>query len=596
MGAKAPPGITAIQAQTMSSGIGDVGVDNTLHIWCGDSTTEGMQAAGGGADTFKAFRQAGGALEKVVGMINFGGSGYTLNSFISDAATPGFTGPSLGAEVGILQWDSWMHKPTGAISLATALAWRAQYPQYRTFWSICYGINDLILYAANGNLSQQGIVDYLVPKLRQAVQTIKVAYPQDSIILRIPNPMTYAPYNAQFPSSAAYPTFDTDPAATSQALVEKWNQALRQTYLTVRGEFSRCVLIDTWDTVFGKSYTTLTAATQQPYLGDRVHPGPLGYAAIALQYIRTVTKYNLITPRLDESERRAALLGNNPWDNYPTYFVDNPKYKRVVDSILASDIGSNYIDILIPYTTWLQTVSGPIYVVVDGVASQYFATYAASAFAANTRLLSVSPSAALQGGKAKYRVEVYQDNGIALLARDAYVHSQAATAKEAFAGAISGAGNGYIRFTLSNANGRMSSKFLSGALFGKLAVGGAIQTVLDFTAGGWTVNQHGTDANRIIQFNKAGTDYASYADAAAALFFSDSYPSPKAYEDVVISGTTDASAGTQSAHAHGLGYTPKRVQILPKGAGTVYQSAPPDGTNIYVKATANSIAFDAYVK
>ena len=593
---KVPPYIP----QVPSSSLGDFSLDNTLHIMCGDSTTEGMQAAGSGADTFKSYRQAGGPLEKVVGMINFGGSGYTLNGFVNDAATVGFTGPALGAEVGILQWDSWFHKPTGAISLATAITWRAQYPQYRTLWTLCYGINDLILYSANGNLSQDGIVAYLVPLLRRAVTKIKASYPQDLIILRIPNPMTYAPYNAQFPSSTAYPTFDTDPAATSQALVEKWNQALRQTYLTVQGEFSRTVLMDTWEDVFGNSDTTLTAATQLPYLGDRVHPSNGyngGYAGIAKSYIKLVApKYKLVTPRLVEADSRATLLANNPWENYPGYFQNNPRYKLIIDTTISS-VGVNYIDLEAAYTLFQKQVSGPIYIAIEGVAAQYFATYSAAAAGNNTRLTGVAPTTALQAGKGGFKATIYQDNGVILLANDVYVDGQVKTAKEAFPGAISSAGNGFIRITLSAENGRLSTAFMTGVLFGKLAVGGTVGQVLDFTAGGWTVIQAGGSASaRILQFNKAGTDYSTWANQPAALFFSDTYPSPKSYEDVVVSGTTDASAGTQSAHAHGLGYTPKRVQLLPKGNGVIYQSAAPDATNIYVKGSANSLTFDAYVK
>lgn len=62
-----------------------------------------------------------------------------------------------------------------------------------------------------------------------------------------------------------------------------------------------------------------------------------------------------------------------------------------------------------------------------------------------------------------------------------------------------------------------------------------------------------------------------------------------------LSGTTDATAGTQDSFAHGLGYAPTTVLITPKGNGTVYESATADATNIYLSASAASIAFDAYV-
>jgi hypothetical protein len=63
----------------------------------------------------------------------------------------------------------------------------------------------------------------------------------------------------------------------------------------------------------------------------------------------------------------------------------------------------------------------------------------------------------------------------------------------------------------------------------------------------------------------------------------------------LISGTTSATAGTQTTHAHGLGKVPDRILITEKGNGIVYVSAAADATNIYVSASAASIPFDAWV-
>ena len=62
-----------------------------------------------------------------------------------------------------------------------------------------------------------------------------------------------------------------------------------------------------------------------------------------------------------------------------------------------------------------------------------------------------------------------------------------------------------------------------------------------------------------------------------------------------ISGTTSASAGTQTSHPHYLGRTPSFVFITPKSNGTIYVSATADKTNIYVKGSDPSLDFDAYV-
>lgn len=62
-----------------------------------------------------------------------------------------------------------------------------------------------------------------------------------------------------------------------------------------------------------------------------------------------------------------------------------------------------------------------------------------------------------------------------------------------------------------------------------------------------------------------------------------------------LTGTTSASIGTAVTVAHGLGYTPTNVIVSPRGAGSVYQSAAADATNVTIAGTAASIAFDVYV-
>jgi hypothetical protein len=61
----------------------------------------------------------------------------------------------------------------------------------------------------------------------------------------------------------------------------------------------------------------------------------------------------------------------------------------------------------------------------------------------------------------------------------------------------------------------------------------------------------------------------------------------------IVSGTTHASAGTESSHAHLLRRTPKAILILSKTNGYIYQSKAPDSTYIYLKGSANSMSFDA---
>lgn len=65
----------------------------------------------------------------------------------------------------------------------------------------------------------------------------------------------------------------------------------------------------------------------------------------------------------------------------------------------------------------------------------------------------------------------------------------------------------------------------------------------------------------------------------------------------IVTGTTSATAGTQTTHPHGLPITPvnTHVMILSKGAGVVYMSADPDETNIYVKGEVASEDFVAWI-
>ena len=63
----------------------------------------------------------------------------------------------------------------------------------------------------------------------------------------------------------------------------------------------------------------------------------------------------------------------------------------------------------------------------------------------------------------------------------------------------------------------------------------------------------------------------------------------------IITGTTNASAGTESTHAHMLGRTPNVVLVLPDANATVYKSKASDSNNFYLKSSANSTPFTAFI-
>ena len=63
----------------------------------------------------------------------------------------------------------------------------------------------------------------------------------------------------------------------------------------------------------------------------------------------------------------------------------------------------------------------------------------------------------------------------------------------------------------------------------------------------------------------------------------------------IITGTTDDSAGTESTHAHYLGRTPNIVLVLSEANATVYKSKASDSKNFYLKSSANSTPFTAFI-
>lgn len=514
-----------------TGGLGDFTVDQKLMIFCGDSTTEQMKGAGYGFDRLtNLHRKNGGRFAGVLGTINFGGSGYTLNGFLNDSAVapPVIQSNSVGA---VSEWDYYGHKPVGAISLGTALAWRAQQAA-KVVWVSCFGINDCILNAAVGNLSQAEITDYIAQRLRAVITRINAAFPGDEIVLRMPNPMTARPYvaNAGFPSAAAYPNFGTDLAA-DQALVEKWNRGLRSAYLAVRAGFPRTILFDTWPLVFGDSNTTLTAGTELKFLGDLVHPSGPGYVRLADALV------NVLAPeatgkssRRVEADLRATALGGDGWTYYPHYFRDNPVYKRVLRIEGWVGIGANYLDLSVMLADFLRQVDStkPIYVAIGGIAAQAFLTYTASVSGTNTRLTGVAPSALMQAAVGE--MEVYQTASSSKTS-DAYLMAQFASIRprDAFLGKVSGSGNGYIDVVLDAAEGRPSTKYIEGVLAGKLLIGGGSDTTLSLS--GFTVGRNGTSAIRTFRLLKSG-DYSAYSGKACAVVFDDSAPSPRAQEAV----------------------------------------------------------------
>ena len=65
-----------------------------------------------------------------------------------------------------------------------------------------------------------------------------------------------------------------------------------------------------------------------------------------------------------------------------------------------------------------------------------------------------------------------------------------------------------------------------------------------------------------------------------------------------VTGTTNATAATETAHAHGLPFTPLNAQILIQNSdkeGAIYFSKAADGTSFYTKCDVVSVSFVAWI-
>lgn len=414
-----------------TTGLGDFSAHNLLQIHVGDSTTE--QAGGSGFlfDFITTFWRGGGMpANGMLGTINFGGSGYRLKNFVEDPVNNAFVGPT-GTLPGVAalpgNWDYYGHKPAGAVSLLTALKYRSTVPSNvkHVQWVLCYGINDLILYNDVGTGTVEQIADYISGYILKAIGKIQAAYPGDSVVLRTPNPMTARPFAAAFPSSTAYPTFDTD-LVYAQQLVSNWNNGLRLAYQKASNIYPRTVLFDTWVKVFGNQDTTVDSgqtATTNPSLQDRVHPSNFGYRQIGhelcnLLFGNTQTRQTYNGRRFMADQKITNGWTGNAYDYYGQYFKNNQKFKELGSwNIVAG--GSTFIDLDAEPTSLKKILSGygagRIFctVGVDELTSSSFllgnaTSIAVNASGANSRITGVTPPASVKGTRSI--LTFYTDN------------------------------------------------------------------------------------------------------------------------------------------------------------------------------------------
>ena len=268
-----------------SSSVGQLDASGLLHIFAGDSTTWQAQANGGMRDAFGQLDDPSGALEGATGFLNLGASGWTLSSFVTQGPTPDFVGPVAGSA----NWNYDFVKNGGSPDAAPVTVTLAdcvtllgrQSATQRCAITVCFGINDVILYPATGSLSQAEIETYVQGYLRTTVETLRAAHSLLTIILRCPNPMIARP--ALYYITDRYPTFGTD-LTYAAALVAKWNAALRAAYRKVAAEYPGVIYWDCHETTFGEPDTTTATVTNYPALSDMVHPSISSYYNMGRDY------------------------------------------------------------------------------------------------------------------------------------------------------------------------------------------------------------------------------------------------------------------------------------------------------------------------
>jgi hypothetical protein len=451
--------------------------DNKLLINCGDSTTWQMTATGYGFDWATAFhRRAGNKMEKITGYVNFGSSGYTLSGFVNDALT---TPPTINTttNLGLFNWDYYGHNIQAAIPQKTAIAYRKSIPNQEVVWSLCYGINDCILYSANGNKTLAELTDYLTGLLNSAVALLKTECPKDTVILRMPNTMAARPFNsgAGFPSPSAYPSFGAD-KPTDVALVTKWNTAIRNAYLLASQTNLNTILLDTHKKVFGDLSAEVDAGSR-PFMQDLVHPGEFGYNAIIDEIANIFNDDRLQKDysRVDEAERRAILLANSPFQNYANYLNNTLKYKLLLSNKNPMASGSTYIDIPFSKTELDSKIAGKTFYLKNGdVAMKIISATTTSIGADRTRITGVTVSAEFQASFGDTSVYVDADGNT-----DLWIKSQLATAKPrtVFYGTIAGGGTNYIDLSFDLNEGRISTNYRQALKNGTLIIATGSQTL-----------------------------------------------------------------------------------------------------------------------
>ena len=589
-------GVAEIEATTGTGGIFGVDPKTSFLILAGDSKTFLLTQNDGFNSRMAQLTATGGPFEGLTGWVNMGSSGYTLDGFVNDALAGDWVGPASDRA----DWN-FAGTKTGAYSsvatpLANLLAFVATIEDH-IHPIICLGhdFNDFALYAANGNLNAADRLDYMLSRLRTAVEAIHEARPNALIVLMTPHLLLPRPYGDVIPSPTAYPDFG-DVLATDAALVDGWNDTWAESKRQIVAEYAYSILWD-WRRVAGEPDTLTIDATEWPYYTDLAHEAYAGANWLADDLVQVLTGKGL-DPSIGKGRLADALAELNTgyaltYD--PRYCELHPEaFTRVVaDSLIG--IGSNYMDIGVPYGTFQANVKGvrPIYVQIGSAAGQVFTSYNAGASGGNTRLTSVSPSAAMQAATVGLDVSVYVARVVG--SGDDYVDARAfdyGTYSNTYLCTIANGGSGFIDVAFDSAPGLFRMLSLQQSLAGlSLAVGGATDTTYDLAS--WTPGSYSGTQIRLL---KSG-DYSALASTEAVLLVPHGAVDPVARDGNMWKPVTQSNAASVAPALVDAGSI---VQVLYSvGACTI--TLPSNGTLAfdvgteitYICDTAQTVSFAA---
>lgn len=542
--------------------LGNIEPNNLIHIFAGDSTTWQGQANDAMGKAFDELSESAGQLAGATGFLNLGASGWTLSGFVDNGPTTGFVGPVAGDTY----WNYEFVKNGGSPDRAAILVTLDDCltliddlgALQRKAITLCFGINDVILYPATGNLSQSAIEAYVVNYLRIAVEALHEADRKMPIILRCPNPMLARPALSYITSG--YPTFDSD-ITYAAGLVNKWNAALRNAYEKVASEYAYTIFWDAHETTFGSPTITTATVSNYPAYTDAVHPSIEAYNWIGRDYANLLTLTPGFVPRGRVKLADALATTNSTYatENYSRYCEGKPEKYELVASCLLIGIGSNYIDLGLGIEKFLAGTKGrsPIYVQIGELATQRFASYSAGASATNTRLTSVAPNATMQTATVGLPVKVWADVSTAF--EDSYLDPLFfgySTYRKAYKATLQ-AGNGYIDVGFTAVDGLFRIDALRSLTGLSLAIGGGVNVTEDLGAN-WTLGSW-TPAALQVRILRTG-DWSAYQGKNAALLVNQSAIDPKSREAPYAVGCADRLSGLY-AMSHVTNYQPNCTTI-----------------------------------